>query len=541
MKIRTLTIENFKSIKHLQIDFNGSDATICGQNGAGKTSILDAVCWLLANKMSDGKTGEPANLHDLGKVSVVEITMDSGLKIRRECNGKSLYFVQGVPCGFNDFKTQIAAIFKNAVPALLTPFNFFRLHYIERRNILLDLFAKNIDVDLNGLEDIFDDLKKFSPEQIIKTSTYNKKQLEKELAQIPARIDELQKNIVTIDTEKINAEIAELEQKFSAQLEKVKTCQTASSKKLENYNQALKLESQARQIEEKISDLRAEYRNNEIELNRLRQEYGDVQKATSGTCPTCGSKIPSANLEKIKTRLQEIISQGKSISETQEQLKQEAANLQKQADELRQKSAELKEKFELEDANSTTAENLQAALIERDELQNKLSNLKLQLADAKHSAENQKRIEQLKAQEVSIADEISQCDKKIFLAETYIRRKIEILEHSVNQHFQFVQFKMFEDFKTVEGVKECCEPTLNGVPYAALSKGEQLKASLDILNALQVAYDVELPVFIDDAESYTSNSFVDLPNQVILLKAVEGVRELKFDIDEKFFEGSLSA
>lgn len=90
---------------------------------------------------------------------------------------------------------------------------------------------------------------------------------------------------------------------------------------------------------------------------------------------------------------------------------------------------------------------------------------------------------------------------------------------------------MYEAYKVAEGVKECCEPLLNDVPYYALSKGEQLKASLDILKALQGAYGVELPVFIDDAESYTSNSFVELPNQVILLKAVEGVKKLQIDID----------
>ena len=454
MTIYNLTIDNFKSIKHLQIDFNGADATIYGQNGAGKTTIIDAVCWLISGKMSDGKAGESANLHDSNKITTVEITMNSGIKLRRECNGKSLYFVQGVPCNATDFKFQVAELFKNSVPALLTPFNFCRLHYSERRNILLNLFAKNISVDLADFEYIADELQKVSPEQIIKSNTYNKKQLEKELAQIPARIDEIQKNIVEVDTEKINSDIAELEKKISAKLEEVKICQAASSKKLENYNMALNLETQAQEIEEKISDLRSEYRNNEIELNRLRRDYSDVQKATSGTCPTCGNKIPASNIAQIKAREGEIISQGK---------------------------------------------------------------------------------------EISISADISNCDKKIYLAESYIRRKIEVLESSINRHFQFVKFKMFEDFKTVEGVKDCCDPFLNGVPYAALSKGEQLKASLDILNTLQKAFGVKLPVFIDDAENYTSNSFLDIPNQIILLKAVEGVRELKFDIDEKNFEGSLSA
>ena len=103
MKICTLTIDNFKSINHLQLDLNGNNATIEGQNGAGKTTISDAVCWLLSGKMSDGKTGESANLHDSDKITTVEIETDSGLKIRRECNGKSLYFVQGGSLRRNGF------------------------------------------------------------------------------------------------------------------------------------------------------------------------------------------------------------------------------------------------------------------------------------------------------------------------------------------------------------------------------------------------------------------------------------------------------
>ena len=94
---------------------------------------------------------------------------------------------------------------------------------------------------------------------------------------------------------------------------------------------------------------------------------------------------------------------------------------------------------------------------------------------------------------------------------------------------------MFDSFKVAEGVKECCEPYLNGVPYVALSKGEQLKVSLDILKALQRAFGIELPVFIDDSESYTSNSFVDLPNQIIKLVAAEGVQKLQIDL-EKVYE-----
>ena len=71
---------------------------------------------------------------------------------------------------------------------------------------------------------------------------------------------------------------------------------------------------------------------------------------------------------------------------------------------------------------------------------------------------------------------------------------------------------------------------IGGVPYSSLSKGEKLKAALDILNAVQKHYGLKMPLVIDDAESYTANSFVDLDNQLILCKVAEA--DLKVAIDE---------
>ncbi len=517
MKIDTLTIDNFKAIEHLQIDFNGNNAIISGQNGAGKTTILDAVTWLLSNKMNDGKAGESSNLHAPDKLTTVALTFTNGLKLRRECNGRSLYFLNSVPCNATNFNYQLAGIFKAAVPILLTPFNFCRLHCNERRGILLKLFPPKFEIDTTDFADIVDDLKTLTPDQIIFNYRRQYKTLDKQSAEIPARINELSKMTATVDTAEIETALAENKKQYEEIL-------AASQVKTQHYNQVVALENDARKLADKLSELRTEYRFNELELEKLRRAYNDNQKATSGTCPTCSQKIPAANLDKIQATLADIVAQGKHLSESQEQLKQTAAELKIQFAKIQDLASQAKQRYSEIDAQSTTAQQLSENRTQYEMLTRKLQ-------QAQQAAENRRRIEQLKAQELELGTKKAQCERKIYLAEMYIRRKIELLEQSINRHFRYVTFKMFEDFKTVEGVKEICEPLLNGVPYAALSKGEQLKASLDILQALQKAYKMELPVFIDDAESYTSNSFVELPNQIILLKAVEGVTELQIDID----------
>ena len=534
MRIDTLTIENFKSIKSLQIEFGGGNAVISGQNGTGKTSILDAVCWLLTNRMADGKMGESCNIHTPDKITVVEMKMLDGLTIRRECNGKSVYFVHGAPYNATNFKICINEIFKNAVPILLVPFNFCRLHYTERRSILLKLFASNIKVDTAKFAGIADLLKTMTPEQIIKSQIRKQHEIEKERSTIPARIDELSQsqNCKQYDVEAIQAEIESLQTQISANAEILKKLQAQKSQLDEKRGEALKLERQALQLENRLADLRAQFRANEIALAELRKLFSDTQAATTGVCPTCGNKVPANNLEQLQTKLADIVAKGKKLAEQQELLKSGAATLKDKITELRSQN---REQYETDDA----ADELRAALSASVELREKLFSTKKILADAQRTAETQKRIEQLKAREVELGVAKSQCDKQIYLASEYIRRQMKLLEESVNQHFQFVQFQMFQPFKVAEGVKECCEPFMGDVPYAALSKGEQLKVSLDIFNALQKAYGVELPVFIDDAESYTSNSFVDLPNQIILLKAIEGVQQLQ--IDTKNFEEAKTA
>lgn len=49
MKIQRLQLENFKGIRRLDLDLNGQSALILGENGTGKSAILEALCFLSWN------------------------------------------------------------------------------------------------------------------------------------------------------------------------------------------------------------------------------------------------------------------------------------------------------------------------------------------------------------------------------------------------------------------------------------------------------------------------------------------------------------
>ena len=93
IQLKKIAIENFKAIKELTIEF-GPVTNICGQNGIGKTSIYDAFCWVMFDKMSDGSQADKIRPHDAdGKdVDFIDIRVEVTLLVDeryRDKNGQS--------------------------------------------------------------------------------------------------------------------------------------------------------------------------------------------------------------------------------------------------------------------------------------------------------------------------------------------------------------------------------------------------------------------------------------------------------------------
>lgn len=55
MKIKSLRLENFRAIASAYHVFDGKNAAIYGANGTGKTTVANAVCWLLCGAPATGE------------------------------------------------------------------------------------------------------------------------------------------------------------------------------------------------------------------------------------------------------------------------------------------------------------------------------------------------------------------------------------------------------------------------------------------------------------------------------------------------------
>jgi hypothetical protein len=74
------------------------------------------------------------------------------------------------------------------------------------------------------------------------------------------------------------------------------------------------------------------------------------------------------------------------------------------------------------------------------------------------------------------------------------------LEQNINQHFQLCKFRMFKE-QINGGLTECCDVTVDGVPWGSLNNAMRINAGLDCINVLSKHYDASLPIWIDNAES----------------------------------------
>ncbi|ATS17933.1 hypothetical protein BRW62_03300 [Parathermosynechococcus lividus PCC 6715] len=57
MEIQRLTLTNFKTHRDRTVNFCRGVNVICGENGAGKTSLLEAIAWVLFDATSGYGSG----------------------------------------------------------------------------------------------------------------------------------------------------------------------------------------------------------------------------------------------------------------------------------------------------------------------------------------------------------------------------------------------------------------------------------------------------------------------------------------------------
>lgn len=261
----------------------------------------------------------------------------------------------------------------------------------------------------------------------------------------------------------------------------------------------------------KLKDLIAKGNNCKADIKRLTKENADLQESI-GTLKEQESKALAKQNEYAK-QLSEIPAEA-DYSQNEEYVK-----LKTEHDKILADIAKLES-----DGADKVVTDLKA---EKAVLQSQLDEVNKIIAQAANNVAIDDRIETLRDEQKEIGQKVADQEQMLYLLEEFIRFKLNKVSESINSHFKTVNFKLFE-MQLNGGMKDCCECTVNGVPYSTLNSGHRIVAGLDIIRSLSELYGVSVPIFVDNAESLNEFNVPDMDAQLILLSVSED-KQLKVE------------
>ena len=243
---KSLSLLNFKGIRNLHVSFGENLTVISGRNAAGKTSIADAIMWVLFDVGYDGNKLEPKTF-DKNHEIIKEIPHEAELTLLVDgdqivlkrslsdawkgdkCTNTYKYYVNGDVTTAGDFKKVVESICPDSVfRRISSATNFCSLPWQKQRELLESLAEKYTTQDITQGDERFDfvveELKKKSIADLIHHIKYKRKEVQKQLDSVPVRLAELNKSLPeaqdwdALSTEKsnLNDKLVELANKMQA-------------------------------------------------------------------------------------------------------------------------------------------------------------------------------------------------------------------------------------------------------------------------------------------------------------------------------------
>ena len=297
MKLVQLNLQNFKGIEFGDFRFT-NNTIIRGDNATGKTTVFDALCWLLFGKDSLDradfqiktlKNGEP--VHNVNHMVQAAFDNEDGTgftlkRIYREkysnprggevkLTGHTTdYFINDVPSKEKEYKAFINNMINEDVFKLITNPLFFNEQYTwqNRRKLLLEMCGGVDDASVINSKDELKRLTELlngrSVDEQRKIIASKKTAINKELDMIPVRIDEAVKCKPTpLEAEqKLKDDIATIETAIK-QLDEDKSVIVNG---LDGAERTAKIREVKRKLADRKSQLMNEHTDNE---RRLEHEY----------------------------------------------------------------------------------------------------------------------------------------------------------------------------------------------------------------------------------------------------------------------------
>lgn len=389
IKLLKLVLENFKGTKYFELNTNGKDTSIYGDNETGKTTVADAFYWLLFNKNSHGDTkfaiktldnagNEIHNLnhsvygvleidgkeHHIKKVYKEKWTQKRGQPTATFSGHETTYELGSseatlTPKKLKEFTEYIKSIVddENIFKLVTNPLAFNSLKPNDRKDILMSLVDVVTDDDVINSDKKLADLKKLigdgTLEEFKMRVARDKKAINDEMKAIPTRIDEINHNMPDINKLDLNALTSD-----KAMQEKIIESIRDEINQIKSGNNIIDLKTQLKQY---LADKDFMIANHDKESKR---RLSDVEYSV---------KEQERKYNDINNKVNSINNELKKIDEQKENLKSDYANLKAKYQEKSEETKEFKTQTICECCGQDIPEDIQQEAIQKMQEQFNLS------------------------------------------------------------------------------------------------------------------------------------------------------------------------
>ena len=246
IRIKELRLLNFCGIRDAEYEFSDKLTIVSGGNGRGKSTIANAIMYVLFGTDMVGNTLDIKTFnenHEIikeipheaeltllvdGEQVVLKRTLTDSWK-GSECKNTYKYYVDGDVTTAGDFKKVVEDICPDSVfRRISSATNFCSLPWQKQRELLESLADQYSTQDVTQGDERFsfivEELKKKSIADLIHHIKYKRKEVQKQLDAVPVRLTELNKSLpeaqdwdaLSTEKAKLNDKLVELANKMQA-------------------------------------------------------------------------------------------------------------------------------------------------------------------------------------------------------------------------------------------------------------------------------------------------------------------------------------
>ena len=539
MKILSLKTNGFRKFaEEFKTNFYNDTTYIFGGNHQGKTNILFAIVWAM---LGSNLTGDErvCFAHKNKSEYYVELVFEDNQNIKHTIiryknkyyNGKNFLTLDGKIAKQEDLINFYHN--KNLFLAIMNLSYFVGLQPAKQKE-LIDKYLPDVDI-----KSVYDKLTE-EDKKILNVVPANVKlyigELDSEIKFMDNKITNLKGQIEY--AEKITNEPLQKPAEFEKQQELDFAIQELEQLKSDNtINEKADLQKKLKELQDEELELNLEINKIEKDLQAGKKIYESMLNEKECCCPTCKQKLTdSSKVIATKQYRNDLITLFDKQNKLKERYKQK--HFDKFACEGKIYSLENTQNTVSVETLKQLEENIKTLELEKQDnikLQNeysiKLDNIK------KAKADIEKFNDEINLLNKSIIETQNQSAIAKQLYFNCIKEKMQ----SADMYLKDVKIRFYKVIKATGEIKDDFVITYKDKDFSTLSRSEKIAASLEIANMLNKITKLNVPLFIDDSESYPDFDFISMykDTQIIIAQVKKG-RALRITNGSEVIKGFTS-